>query len=67
VRIEIPPAELEKHPLRVGLSMNVDVDVKDSAGAQLGTRSTSTYKTDVFEKYGDEADAAIARIIAENE
>jgi membrane fusion protein (multidrug efflux system) len=67
VRIEIPPAELEKHPLRVGLSMNVDVNVKDPAGAQLGTESTSTYKTDVFAKYGDEADAAIARIIAENE
>jgi membrane fusion protein (multidrug efflux system) len=66
VRIEIPPAELEKHPLRVGLSMNVDVDVKDPAGAQPGTVSTSTYKTDVFAKYGDEADAAIARIIAEN-
>ncbi|TKC88706.1 HlyD family efflux transporter periplasmic adaptor subunit [Trinickia terrae] len=67
VRIEIPPEELEKHPLRVGLSMNVDVDVKDPAGAQLGTQSTSTYKTDVFAKYGDEADAAIARIVAENE
>jgi membrane fusion protein (multidrug efflux system) len=67
VRIEIPPAELEKHPLRVGLSMNVDVDVKDPAGAQLGTGSTSVYKTDVFARYGDEADAAIARIIAENE
>ena len=39
VRIEIPPAELEKHPLRVGLSMNVDVDVKDPAGTPLGTRS----------------------------
>jgi len=67
VRIEIPPAELEKHPLRVGLSMNVDVDVKDPNGAQLGTGSPSTYKTDVFAKYGDEADAAIAQIIAENE
>jgi membrane fusion protein (multidrug efflux system) len=67
VRIEIPPAELEKHPLRVGLSMNVDVDVKDPDGAQLGTGSPSTYETDVFAKYGDDADAAIARIIAENE
>jgi membrane fusion protein (multidrug efflux system) len=67
VRIEIPPAELEKHPLRVGLSMNVDVDVKDSTGGQLGSDPNSTYKTDVFEKYGEQADAAIARIIAENE
>jgi membrane fusion protein, multidrug efflux system len=67
VRIEIPPAELEKHPLRVGLSMNVDVDVKDSTGGHLGSDPNSTYKTDVFEKYGEQADAAIARIIAENE
>jgi membrane fusion protein, multidrug efflux system len=67
VRIEIPPEELEMHPLRVGLSMNVDVDVKDSAGPQLGTDPASTYKTDVFAKYGDEADAAIARIIAKND
>jgi membrane fusion protein, multidrug efflux system len=67
VRIEIPPEELEKHPLRVGLSMNVDVDVKDSAGQRLATDPASTYKTDVFAKYGDEADSAIARIIAKNE
>ena len=67
VRIEIPPEELEKHPLRVGLSMNVNVDVKDADDPPLGTDSTSTYRTDVFAKYGDEADAAIARIIAKNE
>jgi membrane fusion protein (multidrug efflux system) len=67
VRIEIPPAELEKHPLRVGLSMNVDVDVKHPDGTPLGTGSPSTYKTDVFARYGDDADAAIAHIIAENE
>jgi membrane fusion protein, multidrug efflux system len=67
VRIAIPPEELEKHPLRVGLSMNADVDVKDDEGAQLGTDPPSTYKTDVFAKYGDEADSAIARIIAKND
>jgi membrane fusion protein (multidrug efflux system) len=27
VRIELDPAELKQHPLRVGLSMNVDVDI----------------------------------------
>jgi membrane fusion protein, multidrug efflux system len=27
VRIALDPAELRAHPLRVGLSMNVDVDV----------------------------------------
>lgn len=67
VRIEIPLAELEKHPLRVGLSMNVDVNVKDASGPQLGADSTSSYKTSVFANYGDEAAPAIARIIAANE
>jgi membrane fusion protein (multidrug efflux system) len=67
VRIEIPAEELEKNPLRVGLSMNVDVNVRNSDGPQLGTESSSTYQTGVFAKYGDEADAAIAKIIAENE
>jgi len=67
VRIEIPPEELEKHPLRVGLSMNANVDIKDADDPPLGTAPTSTYRTDVFAKYGDEADAAIARIIAKNE
>ena len=67
VRIEIPPEELAKHPLRVGLSMNVNVDVKDADDPPLGTVPTSTYRTDVFAKYGDEADAASARNIAKNE
>jgi membrane fusion protein, multidrug efflux system len=67
VRIEIPPAELERHPLRVGLSMNVDVDVKNTSGGQPQNWTAATYKTDVFARYGDEADAAIARIVAANE
>jgi membrane fusion protein (multidrug efflux system) len=67
VRIEIPPEELEKHPLRVGLSMNVDVDVKDAGGPPPADDPAPTYKTDVFAGYGDQADAAIARIIAANE
>ncbi|WP_176047969.1 HlyD family efflux transporter periplasmic adaptor subunit [Burkholderia sp. BCC1644] len=66
VRIEIPPEELEKHPLRVGLSMTVDVNVKDHGSASPEADPPSTYKTDVFAKYGDKADAAIADIIAAN-
>ncbi|WP_193098405.1 HlyD family efflux transporter periplasmic adaptor subunit [Burkholderia sp. Z1] len=66
VRIEIPPEELEKHPLRVGLSMNVDVNVKEQRSAGPETDPPSIYKTDVFAKYGDQADAAIATIIAAN-
>jgi len=66
VRIEIDPKDLEKHPLRIGLSMQVDVDIKDERGDQLANAQNTVYETNVFAKYGDEADAEIARIIAEN-
>jgi membrane fusion protein (multidrug efflux system) len=66
VRVALDPAELEKHPLRIGLSMQVDVNIKDDSGSQLGNAQNTVYQTNVFEKYGDEADAEIARIIAEN-
>ncbi|HEX7909144.1 MAG TPA: EmrA/EmrK family multidrug efflux transporter periplasmic adaptor subunit [Paraburkholderia sp.] len=66
VRIALDPQELEKHPLRIGLSMQADVSIKDDNGGQLGEAPNTVYQTNVFAKYGDEADAEIARIIAEN-
>ena len=66
VRIEVDPRQLGRHPLRVGLSMSVDVDIKDQSGGQLGDPPNSSYTTNVFAKYGDEANAEIERIIAEN-
>ena len=66
VRIELDPRELDKHPLRIGLSMQVDVNIKDERGNQLGDIRNTVYQTDVFAKYGDEANAEIARIIDEN-
>jgi membrane fusion protein (multidrug efflux system) len=42
------------------------VSIKDENGGQLGNAQNTVYQTDVFAKYGDEADAEIARIIAEN-
>ena len=66
VRIALDPQELEKHPLRIGLSMNADVSIKDENGGQLGEAPNTVYQTNVFDKYGDQADAEIARVIAEN-
>ncbi|MEX3935032.1 EmrA/EmrK family multidrug efflux transporter periplasmic adaptor subunit [Paraburkholderia phymatum] len=66
VRIAIDPQELEKHPLRIGLSMQVDVSIKDDTGGELGSAQNTVYQTNVFDKYGDEADSEIARIISEN-
>ncbi|GLU34837.1 EmrA/EmrK family multidrug efflux transporter periplasmic adaptor subunit [Trinickia caryophylli] len=66
VRIELDADQLRAHPLRIGLSMQVDVDIKDDSGSQLGNARNTVYQTNVFDKYGDEADAEIARIIAAN-
>ncbi|SKD05521.1 efflux RND transporter periplasmic adaptor subunit [Paraburkholderia hospita] len=67
VRIGLDPKELEKHPLRIGLSMTVDVAIRNDQGGQLGTAPNTVYRTDVFARYGDQADAEIVRIIQENE
>ncbi|HEY4802240.1 MAG TPA: EmrA/EmrK family multidrug efflux transporter periplasmic adaptor subunit [Paraburkholderia sp.] len=66
VRISLDPEDLQKHPLRIGLSMQVDVNIRNDSGSQLGNAQNTVYETDVFAKYGAEADAEIARIIAEN-
>lgn len=66
VRIALDPKELADHPLRVGLSMLANVNIKDESGKQLVSVPNPNYETDVFAKYGDQADAEIARIIAAN-
>jgi membrane fusion protein (multidrug efflux system) len=38
VRIALDPKELRDHPLRVGLSMSVQVDVADTSGAMVATQ-----------------------------
>ncbi|MBP0590603.1 HlyD family efflux transporter periplasmic adaptor subunit [Paraburkholderia sp. LEh10] len=65
-RIQLDQKELEAHPLRVGLSMDVDVDTRDDTGPQLGAAVTTSYRTDVFAQYGAQADAEIEKIIAQN-
>ena len=36
VRIKLDPKEVEAHPLRIGLSMQVGADTRDDSGTQLG-------------------------------
>ena len=66
VRIRIDQRELDAHPLRIGLSMQVDVDTHDQSGTQLGAAHNTSYRTDVFAGYGAQADAQIAEIIERN-
>jgi membrane fusion protein (multidrug efflux system) len=69
VRIALDPAELGEHPLRVGLSMQVDVDVRDQSGKQLaegGARQEPIARTEVFSGESEGADALVKQIIATN-
>ena len=68
VRIAFDAGELAAHPLRLGLSMNVTVDVHDQSGKTLvdAPRSDSSLQTTVFDADDREADATVQRIIAAN-
>lgn len=68
VRIALDPAELQAHPLRIGLSMRVDIDRRDHAdGAPLAAAGTAPRaSTDVFPALADEARRRVDAIIAAN-
>lgn len=70
VRITLDPKELEVHPLRLGVSMQVNADIAQSGGNSLTTnqpaRTAAAYQTAVFDNAGREASGLIERIIAEN-
>ncbi|MDC8785269.1 HlyD family secretion protein [Roseateles koreensis] len=69
VRIALDPAQLAAHPLRVGLSMNVSIDVQDQSGASLTgatAQSAGASKTTIYDKVDAAADADVARIIKAN-
>jgi membrane fusion protein, multidrug efflux system len=68
VRIDLDPAALKGHPLRVGLSMNVAVDTHDRRGEILARLplKESRYATPVYDEQARVADERIAKIIAAN-
>ncbi|MDT8998695.1 efflux RND transporter periplasmic adaptor subunit [Paucibacter sp. APW11] len=68
VRIALDAKELAEHPLRVGLSMNVAVDVREQGGKSIADapRSTPLAQTAVFDAQDQAADAEVARIIKAN-
>lgn len=60
--------QLEKYPLRMGLSMTVTVDLHDISGPRLATRirHQPLYDTNVYEQRLEGARKLIARIIEDN-
>jgi len=68
VRIVLDPVDLALHPLRIGLSMEVRVTIKDQDGPQLSTgrQKDIVAQTDVFADLDRDADALIETLIARN-
>ena len=69
VRIALDPQELAAHPLRIGLSMLVSVDVHDQSGEQLANgRATAEpiARTGVFDQKSQGAEPRVDRIVAAN-
>jgi membrane fusion protein, multidrug efflux system len=68
VRVGLDPKELEQHPLLIGLSTTVHVDVKDQSGAALSRQAAwkAAVSTDAYADQLSGVDAQIQEILASN-
>ncbi|SHO58142.1 HlyD family secretion protein [Vibrio quintilis] len=69
VRIKLQEDELMKHPLRIGLSMQVNVDVKDQQGRLLSDVSPASprYQTDIYQEQLSGVERIIQEIVKSND
>ena len=68
VRIALDPKQLAEHPLRLGMSMSVDVGIRDQGGPVLPvtTPAKSVLSTQAYAKQLADADALIDKVISDN-
>jgi len=68
VRIHINADELAQHPLRIGLSTTVDVNLHDQSGPVLAQQppQKAMFTTNVYEQQLADADTLISRLIESN-
>jgi membrane fusion protein, multidrug efflux system len=67
VRIALDNDELDKHPLRVGLSTDVTVDISNDQGPALSsTAQQPALQTSVYDQVAAQADAEAEKIIQAN-
>jgi membrane fusion protein (multidrug efflux system) len=68
VRVALDPKQLQEHPLRIGLSLDVSVDVHDQSGVALAAapRASMASATEVFSGKDAAADALVKQIITHN-
>ena len=67
VRIALDPGELREHPLRIGLSVSVDVDIRDRSGPIVANATGAPLmRADTDDMALRQADILVAGIIAAN-
>ncbi|MGB3067973.1 MAG: efflux RND transporter periplasmic adaptor subunit [Ottowia sp.] len=68
VRIALDEKQVKEHPLRVGLSMDVEVDVAEKGGLSLAdaVRSEPLAQTQVYAQADEGASELVNKIIAQN-
>ncbi|MDB5870592.1 MAG: HlyD family efflux transporter periplasmic adaptor subunit [Ramlibacter sp.] len=68
VRVSLDPKQVAASPLRVGLSMDVEVDVSNQDGKTLADapRTTLVGQTPVYSAVDSGADAEVRRVVAAN-
>ena len=68
VRVELDPEQVAKYPLRIGLSMNVTIDIKDQNGPVLSEvqRTIPAFESDVLVLKLNDVDQVIDTIISDN-
>lgn len=68
VRITLDPHDMQKHPLRVGLSMFARVDIRNADGHLLPQKTVAAprFTTDVYQNALDQADQLVAKILHDN-
>jgi membrane fusion protein (multidrug efflux system) len=68
VRIQLDPKELQEHPLRLGLTMSVKVNLHDKGNGLLPTTTPTQAHatTSAYDAVMARADEEIERVISEN-
>ncbi|MET3917275.1 membrane fusion protein (multidrug efflux system) [Variovorax sp. OAS795] len=68
VRIALDPEQLKANPLRIGLSMDAEIDITQKSGKMLADapRAAAISQTQVYSKLDQGADAEVDRIVAAN-
>lgn len=68
VRIALDPQQLAASPLRVGLSMDAEIDIRNKDGKMLADapRTAATSQTQVYASLDSGANAEVRRVIAAN-